>query len=77
MTDSFDCQPDFLLLINPELDATRAEASFKPLADWALSVNGSYTFNTAPSWLTFFNAEITGNVRLRSLEQKDHLQANY
>jgi len=53
--------PDFLLLINPELDATRAEASFKPLADWALSVNGSYTFNTAPSWLTFFNSEITGN----------------
>ena len=70
MTDSFDSQPDNLLLINTELDATCAESSFKPLADWALSVNGSYTFNTAPSWLTFFDAQIKGNVRLRSLNRK-------
>jgi hypothetical protein len=52
------------------LNTDSGKASLKPIADWALSVNGSYTFNTAPSWLTFFNAEITGNVRLRSLNRK-------
>jgi hypothetical protein len=52
-----------MLLINPEIDADGGLASLKPLADWAVRVNGSYRFQTRPSWLNFFAAEINGNVR--------------
>jgi hypothetical protein len=67
-----------MLLINPEIDADGALASLKPLADWAVSVGGLYVFQTRPSWLTFFDTDIDGDVRFCvPLKQKRYLQAHY
>ncbi|KAG8839697.1 hypothetical protein FRC18_008417 [Serendipita sp. 400] len=41
--------------VNPRLSLDEATESFKPYADFAASVNGTYATEDSPSWLSFYD----------------------
>jgi hypothetical protein len=55
-------QSNAALFINPELSLADATESFRPYSELAGPMNGTVTIEELPSWLTFFNKYITGNV---------------
>jgi len=60
-------QTGLVILTTPHLSLEEARTSFQPFAEFAASVNGTVIFDDTPSWLTFFNKYITGNVRRTAL----------